>query len=122
MLKIVQAVETLLHHFIQLVQILFPFGLSLVSIFENNATKNFLHHHLGLKPQISKRLGGYDRWEKAAHGLLGAAVGIVDQVGKSVQHGHGQTWCDLKSQLSGVSTTVLREIEQDCGLAAPHLA
>ena len=45
---------------------------------------------LQINPQLFERIAGNHGGQEAIQRLLRAAVGIVQQVGDGIQHGHGQ--------------------------------
>src|SRR2546422_2201678 len=95
MLKVVKTLEALLHHVIELAQILFPARLRLVTLFLNNTAENLVHNGLRLEAQISKGLAGNDSREETAHGLFSAAIRIVNEVGEGIQQGDGEAGSQL---------------------------
>jgi hypothetical protein len=92
-LEVGQPGEPATDHGVELVQIAGAARMGLGRVLRLDAAEDSADHVLPLQPQLRQRPGGDDRGEKAAHGLLGAAVRILDQVGKGVEHGHRQARC-----------------------------
>ncbi len=79
-------------------------------------------HLLTVEPQALERAGGDHRGQEAAHRLLGAAVGVVDQVGQRVEHRHGHARRDLDGHRGRAGAALARQVQRHAHVVAAHLA
>ena len=112
-----------LRHLVELLEIPLAFGCVLSACCVLDAAEQPVPiDRLGLEAEVVQRLGRDHRRQEAAHRLLGAAVGIVDQVGQRVEHRHGQARRDLHVQLRRLGFALGGQVERDRDVIAAHLA
>ena len=97
-LHAVKPIQTLLHNPVEVFQIVFAFGMRLEGGLLFDAAKDFSHCRIGREAKILECFRGNCRRQETAHGLLGAAVWIVDQIRQRIEHRHGHTRRHLDHQ------------------------
>ena len=122
MLKIVKAVEALLGDLVEFGQIMFALGMRGGGGVGFDAAENVAHHVLRFQAEVLERFGGDGRGQKAAHGLLRAAVGIINQVGQRIKHRDRHARRDLHGERSRARFAFLRQIQFHGDFIAAHFA
>src|SRR6185369_11596676 len=122
MLKIVKALQTSLGHGIELFEIVSTFRMSLCGCCCFDAAKYLIHHTLGLYSEIAKGLRRNYCGQEPAHRLFRAAIWVINKVWQCIKHCRRHAWSNLNSQVSGICSSLLRNIELDCDAVAAHLS
>ena len=107
MLEGVQPLEPLLYHQGQLSQVLLPPGVRLPGVLRLDAAEELLVDRFRVEPQLLQRAGGDGRRQEPAHGLLGAAVGIVREVGQGIENSRS-----IQPLLVSGKVTLLQDVDR----------
>ena len=90
MLEIGQAFESLLHHTGKFLKVPFSLMMGFPRIGVVDAPEHATEDVADFKPESLERIGHHNRGEEPAQCLLGAAIGVVNQVWQRVEHGPPQ--------------------------------
>jgi hypothetical protein len=97
-LEVVEPLQSLADHPIQLAQVAPALWVGLIDVGLLDAAEQSVRDRVGIEAELAQRPGRDRRGNKATHRLLGATVGVVDQIGQCIEHRHGQTRSDLHGQ------------------------
>src|SRR5262245_3921211 len=122
MLKVVQAVESLLDQLVKQSKILFASRMRFISVFRLDAAERLVHNCLGVYAEIFERLCRDGGGKKTTHRLLDAAVRIVDQIRQSVEHRYGHARRYLNCEPGSFGIPLFGQIEFDGDVVAAQLA
>ena len=122
MLEIIKSGEALVGHVVELREIAFTLGMRFVQVIAFDAAKDFVHRLSGVDPPVAKGLGDDRGGEETAHGLLRAAIGIINQVRQSVEHRHRHAGGDLHREARRAILARPRQVDSYRDVVASHLA
>ena len=94
-LEVVEPFEALLDHVVELAQVFPAVGVGLLGRLRLDAAEDAFLDRRACEAQVLEGAGGDHRGQEAAHGLLGTAVGVVDEIGQRVEHSHGEARREL---------------------------
>ena len=124
-LEVVEPLETTLDDLVELAEVCtlcsLP-GMGLVDEPLLDTSEDPSQRILDGKPHPLQRPSGHNRREEPAHRLLCAPIGVVDQVGKRVEHRHRHARRHVDGKLGGARLPAGRDLELDRHRLAPHLA
>src|SRR6185436_18551086 len=120
-LKAIQAFQALSGDLIEFSEIMLTLRMGCCRSRLFNTAKDLTHGDFRFETEITKSLRGDRSGKKAAHGLFRAAIRVVNQVRKSVEHCGRHAWRHLDDNRSRVSSPFFRNVERNCHAITAHL-
>ena len=123
-LEVVEPLETTLDDLVELAEVctLRPSpGMGLVDKPLLDTAEDPPQRNLDGKLHPLQRPRGHNRRQEPAHRLLCAPIGVVDQVGKRIEHRHRHAPGHVDDKLGGARLPAGRDLELDRHRLAPHL-